>query len=169
MRTITYGIVKSDAYDRRDEIKKLIRKTGLYIVSEKPNFHFTTELAKTHYAHLSGEVLRSALDSLTSGPTNPMVIEGSNAITKLRTLAGKDVNPEDCAPGTIRRVFGQGPYKNAFHRSMRAREVGKEIPIVFDQSDLPSYVLDGLWDYPRFATSMFAMGRIKSLTPRFSL
>lgn len=168
MRNISYGIVKAHAYERRDEIKDLIRKSGLEIVAEKSYFQFTPELARLHCALLPKETFPAAVERLTNGPTNPLIVMGDNAITRLRTLAGKECNSSDCAPGTIRRTFGN-EYQNAFHRSVRAREVGREIPITFDQNELPGYVLDALWDYPRFGMSMFAMGKIDSLTPRFSL
>jgi len=77
---------------------------------------------------------RPFYDSLTSfmseGPVVVMVVEGENAINKVRQIMGA-TNPKDAAPGTIRADFASDIEHNIVHGSDSRESAAYEIPYFF--------------------------------------
>jgi nucleoside-diphosphate kinase len=77
---------------------------------------------------------RPFYDSLTSfmseGPVVVMVVEGENAINKVRQIMGA-TNPKDAAPGTIRADFASDIEHNIVHGSDSKESAAFEIPFFF--------------------------------------
>ena len=107
----TFIMIKPDAV--RD------RKIG-QIVARIERMEMTTlerATAEEHYAHLADKPFFGGLcDFMTSGPVVKMVVSGSSAVAKMRTLMGA-TNPLDAAPGTIRGDFAVDVNANVIHGS----------------------------------------------------
>lgn len=63
-----------------------------------------------------------------------LVYEGENAIGKIRKVLG-ETNPEDAAPGTVRRDFGYDIIKNGAHASDSPSSTEREMKIVQIEKD----------------------------------
>jgi nucleoside diphosphate kinase len=63
-----------------------------------------------------------------------LVYEGDNAIQKIRKVLG-ETNPEDAAPGTVRKDFGHDVIKNGAHASDSVVSAEREMRIVQIEKD----------------------------------
>ena len=90
-------------------------------------------------------IVRGLRIYLTSGPVVAMVLEGENAIQKVRQVTGY-TDPASADKGTIRGDFGQDniqkansemrPVKNLIHASGNPEEAKKEIDLWFTQKEM---------------------------------
>jgi nucleoside-diphosphate kinase len=69
------------------------------------------------------------------GPCIPMVLEGENAIARVRELMGA-TDPAKAAPGTIRKDFAESIEANAVHGSDSLGSAAFEIPYFFPGIEL---------------------------------
>jgi nucleoside-diphosphate kinase len=65
----------------------------------------------------------------------PLVLEGDNAIARLRDLMGA-TDPAKAAPGTIRKEFASSIEANAVHGSDSPQSAAFEIPYFFDALEI---------------------------------
>ena len=146
---ITLGIVKPHAYKHRIEIESMIAGSGLLIPVRKYPFLIPRSLAVLHYEEHFGKPFYNALiEMMTSGPSEIMIVEGPNAISRLSVLTGA-TDPRNAEPGTIRNKFGDKDGRimyNAFHRTFAEnpdaakRAVKREINLYFTREELPEHV-----------------------------
>jgi nucleoside-diphosphate kinase len=73
-----------------------------------------------------------------SGPVVAMILEGEEAVKRLRQLIGA-TDPAKAEPGTIRRDFGIGVLKNTIHAADSPENAGREMGIFFNASEILSY------------------------------
>lgn len=100
-RTLT--IIKPDAVARGaiGQIVARFEQAGLKVFAARL-LHLSPEQAAGFYiVHKDRPFYRSLCTFMTSGPCMPMVLEGDNAIVRLRDLMGA-TDPAKAAPGTIR-------------------------------------------------------------------
>ncbi len=127
----TLMIIKPDATARkvigdiismvesRFEIRGIIMKT------------LTVEEAQKFYAVHRGKPFYDALvEFMTSGPVVGILLEGENAIKRLREVVGA-TDPAKAEPGTIRAKFGTDVQRNAVHASDSPESAEYEIPFFF--------------------------------------
>ncbi len=136
----TLVIIKPDAVER-GLIGKIIARfeeKGLKVLAMKM-VHLTKAEAEGFYQVHRG---RPFFDSLTtfmsSSPIVPMVLEGPEAITRVRELMGA-TNPAHAAEGTIRKDFALDVEKNSVHGSDSPDSAAIEIPYFFSSLELHSY------------------------------
>lgn len=92
--------------------------------------------AEAFYAIHKGKPFFNKLcDYICSGPCVPVVIEGENAIERLRKLIGS-TNPKEAKKGTIRGDFGIGETKNSVHASDSIKNARREINFFFSNHTL---------------------------------
>jgi nucleoside-diphosphate kinase len=72
---------------------------------------------------------------MSSGPVVVMVLEGENAIERLRNLMGA-TNPANAAPGTLRKQFATSIERNVIHGSDAPETAAFEISYFFSQMEL---------------------------------
>jgi len=129
-RTLT--IVKPDAIAKgvAGQIVARFEQAGFRIVAAKL-VHMTYEQAAGFYiVHKERPFYRSLCTFMTQGPSLPMVLEGDDAIARLRELMGA-TDPAQAAPGTIRKDFASSIEANAVHGSDSAESAAFEIPYFF--------------------------------------
>jgi nucleoside-diphosphate kinase len=145
----TFVMIKPDAVQRNltGEIISRFERNGLKIVGMKL-IHISKELAEKNYAEHKGKPFYKGLIAyITSSPVVAMVLEGKNAVSVARTLAGT-TDPQKALPGTIRADFGLEIGRNVLHGSDSTESAQREIAIFFSKEELVSYTrIDEQWLY----------------------
>ncbi|MBI4590623.1 MAG: nucleoside-diphosphate kinase [Candidatus Rokubacteria bacterium] len=133
----TLVIVKPDAVAKgvAGKIISRFEEAGLRILAAKL-VHLTHEQAAGFYiVHRERPFYRSLCAFMTQGPCIPTVLEGDNAISRVRDLMGA-TDPAQAAPGTIRREFAASIEANAVHGSDSPESAAFEIPYFFDALEI---------------------------------
>ncbi|HIH14988.1 MAG: nucleoside-diphosphate kinase [archaeon GW2011_AR17] len=174
----TLIILKPDTVQRGlvGEIIQRIEKTTLKIVAMKM-VYASKEQAGTHYADdkewlisVGEKTLKSAekkgiklsrtaleqgqwvrqmlMEYITMSPSVVMVIEGHNAVAKIRMLCG-GTSPQEASPGTIRGDYAidsymladasDRPVQNLIHASGTVEEAKREIKIWFNENEIHTF------------------------------
>lgn len=133
----TFSIIKPDATRRNltGAINAKIESAGLRIVAQK-RVRMTKEQAETFYAVHKGKPFFDGLvEFMTSAPVVVQVLEGENAISKYREVMGA-TNPENAAPGTIRKEFALSMGENSAHGSDSEENAAIEIAQWFSGNEI---------------------------------
>jgi nucleoside-diphosphate kinase len=128
----TLSIVKPDGVRKNliGEVIKRFEQRGLRIVALKI-LRMSKDDAKGFYiVHKERPFYESLTSFMSEGPIVVMVIEGENAINKVREIMGA-TNPKDAAPGTIRADFASDIEHNVVHGSDSRESASYEIPFFF--------------------------------------
>jgi len=135
----TFCMIKPDATAREltQEIKSRIEGSGLKIVKDKDLTMSRSQAEKLYSGHKGKDFYDGLVDFITSGPVTVMMLEGDNAILRLRQLMG-ETDPRKAAPGTIRgdlredNIFTEkGTMKNLVHGSDSPDSAKNETAIFF--------------------------------------
>jgi nucleoside-diphosphate kinase len=130
----TLLIIKPDAVAKNvigEIIRRLEEKS--FKVVELQKMHLTRAQAAEFYAvHRERSFYNDLIDFMTSGPCVPMVLERDNAVVFLREVIGS-TNPENAAPGTIRKDFATNIQNNAVHASDSPENAAQEIAFFFGE------------------------------------
>ncbi len=133
----TFSIIKPDA-TRRNITGKIITKfeeAGLRVIASK-RIHMTREQAEGFYAvHKERPFFGELVDFMISEPVVVQVLEGENAIAKNREVMGA-TNPENAAPGTIRKEFALSVGENSVHGSDAPETAAEEIKFFFNDDEI---------------------------------
>ncbi|MER2173042.1 MAG: nucleoside-diphosphate kinase [Carnobacterium sp.] len=114
----TLVLIKPDAVERNLIGRILVEyeRNGLKICDMK-FIHASTELAEKHYAEHQGKPFFNRLVAyLTRSPLVALVLEGDNAISRVRALNGT-TDPEMSPDNTIRALYGLSLSENTVHAS----------------------------------------------------
>jgi len=126
-------IVKPDGVEKKvlGEIISRIEDDGLVITGLKM-VRISEELAKKHYKdHIGKPYFERLLGYITRGNSVVMVVEGEDAIKKLRKLMGQ-TDSTKAKKGTIRGDFGTDITINIIHGSDCPQSAKREIELFFD-------------------------------------
>ena len=133
----TFSIIKPDA-TRRNITGKIIDRlesAGLRIIAQK-RLRLTRAEAEGFYAvHRERPFFDDLVTFMTSGPVIVQVLEGEDAIARNREVMGA-TNPEDAAPGTIRRDFAESIEANSVHGSDGPDTARAEIAYFFSEIEI---------------------------------
>ncbi|MBI3457298.1 MAG: nucleoside-diphosphate kinase [Candidatus Rokubacteria bacterium] len=128
----TLVIVKPDAV-RKGVAGRIIGRfeaAGFRILAMRM-VHLTLPQAEGFYAvHRARPFFASLTKFMSEGPCIPMVLEGEDAIVRVRDLMGA-TNPAQAAPGTIRNELAESIEANAVHGSDSLEAAAFEIPYFF--------------------------------------
>jgi nucleoside-diphosphate kinase len=133
----TFSIIKPDATARNitGAINAVIEGAGLRIVAQK-RIRMTRAEAETFYAvHRERPFFGELVEFMISGPVVVQVLEGENAIVRYREIMGA-TNPENAAPGTIRKQFAKSVGENSVHGSDSADNARAEIAQFFSGNEI---------------------------------
>lgn len=133
----TLSIVKPDAVakNRIGKVISYFEAAGLRMVAGKLIRLTADEAGRFYIVHRDKGFYQSLVRFMSSGPVFVMVLEGENAIGKVREIMGA-TNPAAAAPDTIRRVLGTDVEKNAVHGSDAPETARWEIGFFFGQLEL---------------------------------
>lgn len=133
----TLSIIKPDGVRKNliGEVISRFEKNGLRIAALK-KLMLSKEEAKAFYiVHKERPFYESLTDFMSEGPIVVMVIEGENAISKVREIMGA-TNPKEAAPGTIRADFATDIERNIVHGSDSSESAAYEIPFFFSTLEI---------------------------------
>ena len=114
----TLSIIKPDGVEREliGEVIKRFEDNGLKVMGLKMVKMSKREAEGFYAVHRGKSFFESLTTFMSSGPTVVMVLEGNNAIERVRDLMGA-TNPQEAAAGTIRKQFGSNIERNVVHGS----------------------------------------------------
>ncbi len=134
-RTLT--IIKPDGVKKNliGEVIHRFEKNDLRIAALK-KIKLSKEDAKGFYiVHKEKPFYESLTDFMSEGPIVVMVIEGNDAISRVREIMGA-TNPADAATGTIRKDFADNVERNIVHGSDKPESAAFEIPYFFSLMEI---------------------------------
>ncbi|MEM3736970.1 MAG: nucleoside-diphosphate kinase [Candidatus Bathyarchaeia archaeon] len=137
----TFVLLKPSAVTRRlvGEIIRRIESYGLSVCALKmiradPERH----IARLYEMHKGKPFYKDLVAHLTSGPIVPMVVEGENAVERMRRLVGA-TEPSKAEVGTIRRDYGISVTMNVIHAADSSESAEREIKIFFENDEIMKY------------------------------
>jgi nucleoside-diphosphate kinase len=131
----TLIIIKPDAFQKGATGKIIDRflSEGFKLRAMKL-FRFTKEQAQQFYiVHKERPFYAELVEFMTSGPVVACILEGEDAIRRVREIIGPTDSEEarKVAPNSIRALFGTDKGKNAIHASDSKESADYEIPFIF--------------------------------------
>lgn len=133
----TFSIIKPNAVEDSNigNIISRFEKEGLRIAGVKL-VHLSKEKAEGFYIeHKERPFFGSLVNFMTSGPVVLLVLQGENAVEKNRQIMGA-TNPNDAAPGTLRKLYAKSIEANAVHGSDSKASADREIAYFFDNNEV---------------------------------
>lgn len=127
-------ILKPDGVEKKvlGNVISRIEKAGLDIKKLKM-LKISKDLATRHYAeHVGREYFKRLIDYITGGRSVVMLVEGQDAISKLRKLMGP-TDSKKAGKGTIRGDFGTDITINIIHGSDSPESAEREIDLFFNE------------------------------------
>lgn len=128
----TLIVLKPDSVKKNlvGEILRRFEEKGFVIKKLKMLMMDKNEAEKFYSVHREKPFFNELVSFITSGPIVAAVIEGSDAVNKVRAIIGA-TKPSEAAPGTVRRDFGISITQNAIHASDSIESFIKESKIIF--------------------------------------
>lgn len=133
----TLSIVKPDGVSKKltGEVIRRFESDNLQLIALKM-IKLTKSDAEGFYAvHKDKPFFSSLTDFMSSGPCVVMVLEGRNAISKVREIMGA-TDPSNAAEGTIRRDFASDIEENIVHGSDSPESANFEISYFFNALEI---------------------------------
>lgn len=136
----TLILLKPDALEKKLVGKVLTRfeDAGVALRAMKM-MQLDETILREHYAHIIHiPVFPALMAFMQRTPVIAMVLEGENAIAKIRELIGP-TNSKAAAPGTIRGDFGEDMMVNVCHASDSNESAAAEIRRFFKPGEVFSF------------------------------
>jgi len=133
----TFSIIKPDATRRNltGAVTRMLEEADLRIIASK-RIHMTRDQAEGFYAvHRERPFFNDLVSFMISGPVVVQVLEGENAVLRNRGVMGA-TNPENAAPGTIRKELAESIEANSVHGSDSAENAATEIAFFFNDDEI---------------------------------
>ncbi|MEG1482632.1 nucleoside-diphosphate kinase [Clostridium sp.] len=128
-------LIKPDGVEQH-VIGKILEKyeeDGLRIANLKM-ICVSKELGMKHYEeHKDKEFFNELISYITRGPICAMVLEGDDAIKRVRRINGA-TNPQKAEEGTIRYLYGKNITENCVHASDSPESAIRECDLWFHES-----------------------------------
>ncbi|MHC4943515.1 MAG: nucleoside-diphosphate kinase [Planctomycetota bacterium] len=140
----TLTIIKPDAVSQglAGRIIARMEEEGLKVVAMKM-IHLSKEEARGFYhVHREKPFFDSLTDFMSSGPCIPMVLEGNDAIERLRELMGA-TDPKKAEKNTLRALYATNVERNAVHGSDAPETAAFEMGYFFNHLEIKDYTRDG--------------------------
>lgn len=133
----TLSIIKPDGVAKGviGEVIKRFESAGLKIAAMKMISMSKKEAEGFYAVHRGKPFYNSLTDFMSSGPCVVMILEGPQAIAKNRELMGA-TNPQNAAPGTIRKDFATNVEQNTVHGSDAPETAAYEIGYFFNALEI---------------------------------
>ena len=128
----TLVLLKPDVVEKNHigEILAMYERAGLKIIAMRM-LQMDEKLAARHYEeHIGRPYYESLVKFMTRSPIVALVLEGEDAIAKVRKLNGA-TDPSQAEEGTIRKLFAESKTENAVHASDSKQNADREIGIFF--------------------------------------
>ena len=133
----TLSIIKPDAVEKNliGPIIARFQEEGLKIAALRMA-HLSLREAQGFYAvHRERPFFGELVEFMTRSPCVIMVLEGENAVVRNREIMGA-TNPDQAAPGTLRKLYARDVGENAVHGSDSAANAAIEIAYFFNTTEV---------------------------------
>ncbi|MEW6549048.1 MAG: nucleoside-diphosphate kinase [Spirochaetota bacterium] len=133
----TFSMLKPGVLSRRiaGEILQRIERKGFDIIALKL-MRVSREMAEINYEeHRSKAFFGELVDYIVSGPVMAIVLQGDNAVRRLRALCGP-TRIDEAPPGTIRGDYAMHTNLNIIHASDSPESAAREIALFFKPDEL---------------------------------
>lgn len=137
MKERTFVMLKPGVLPRRiaGEVISRFERKGLNIIALKL-LRMDSALVETHYAEHKGRDFYGKLVEYTlSGPVIAMILEGEEAVTVVRRLAGP-TSLNEALPGTIRGDYAARTRLNIVHASDSPASAARETALFFKSEEI---------------------------------
>ncbi len=133
----TLVILKPESVTDRHigDILQIYETSDLRIIGLKMRLLSNDEAERLYQVHKKKDFYNDLTSYISSSPVILVVLEGRNAINKVRDLHGT-TNPDEADKKSIRGKFGVSKQKNAVHSSDSVKSAKKEISVFFTKEDL---------------------------------
>jgi nucleoside-diphosphate kinase len=133
----TLSIIKPDGVAKGviGEVIKRFESAGLKIAAMKMISMSKKEAEGFYAVHRGKPFYNSLTEFMSSGPCVVMILEGPQAIARNRELMGA-TNPQNAAPGTIRKDFATNVEQNTVHGSDAPETAAYEIGYFFNALEI---------------------------------
>jgi len=133
----TFAFIKPDAVERNlvGRILARFEEEGFRIVALRMVRMTRSQAEKLYSVHVGKPFYKELVDYVTSGPVVLMVLEGEDAVKRVREIIGA-TNPREAAPGTIRAEYGLDVTRNTIHAADSLENAVREMMIFFTQDDI---------------------------------
>lgn len=141
-------IIKPEAYPQREKIRQQIIDSKLKIVSKFEGLKISPDILNEFYSSVEAQLRNAMIRYLEEGFVEIGCVRGENAIQKMIEITGFHFNPAECAPNTIRAVYGskepfnyggQIIFKNAIHRT-HPRDADTESIVYWNKIVVPRII-----------------------------
>jgi nucleoside-diphosphate kinase len=128
----TLFIVKPDAVGRNHvgRILAFVEDGGLRLRAIRMTTLSRSEAGDFYHVHKGKPFYENLVTYMSSGPCVLVVVEGENAIARLRQICGA-TDPSAAADGTIRSAFGVSVTMNSVHASDSPVTADEEVRFFF--------------------------------------
>lgn len=136
----TLVLIKPDGMRRAlvGKILDMFLENGLKLIGLKM-IRMDEEMARKFYeVHKDKPFYGDLVRYICETPVVAMVLEGENAIEKVRSIMGA-TDPLKAEPGTIRAIYGLDIRRNTVHGSDSKDSAEREIGIIFDVSEIHKF------------------------------
>ena len=136
----TVVLVKPDAVGKKlvGEVIVRFEREGFKIVAMKMVFLNKEEAEKFYKVHKGKDFFPGLIKFMTRTPSVAMIVEGENAVRRVREIIGERV-PREAKEGTIRRDLASDGRRNIVHGSDSRETVKEEISSLFSPEEIYSY------------------------------
>jgi nucleoside-diphosphate kinase len=136
----TLSIVKPDGVQKHliGEVIKRFESHDLKVIALKMISMDKKEAEGFYAVHRGKPFFESLTTFMSSGPSVVMVLEGKEAISKIRELMGA-TDPKQAKEGTLRCQFGTHIEKNVVHGSDAPETAAFEIKYFFNSLEMFEY------------------------------
>jgi nucleoside-diphosphate kinase len=136
----TLSIVKPDGVQKHliGEVIKRFEDHGLKVIGLKMISMDKKEAEGFYAVHRGKPFFESLTTFMSSGPSVVMVLEGQEAISKIRELMGA-TDPKQAKEGTLRNQFATNIEKNVVHGSDAPETATFEINYFFNALEMFPY------------------------------
>lgn len=133
----TLSIVKPDGVEKGviGEVARRFEAAGLRVIALKMIRLDERGAAGFYAVHRERPFFQSLVRFMSSGPIVPMVVEGENAIARVRQIMGA-TDPAKADAGTIRKDFASSIEKNIVHGSDASATAAFEIAYFFNALEI---------------------------------
>jgi nucleoside-diphosphate kinase len=138
---LTLGIIKPDAIEtgKAGVILAHLEKEGFVLRAARLVRLSQSQAGEFYAVHRGRPFYDDLVRFMTSGPCLPMALERADAVAHLRTVIGA-TDPNDAAPGTVRKLHAESKGRNAIHASDSPENAVREVGFFFAEGELA-----GLW------------------------
>ncbi|MFW5718080.1 MAG: nucleoside-diphosphate kinase [Spirochaetota bacterium] len=136
----TFTMLKPGVLQRRivGEIITRLERKGQRILAMKL-MKIPCDLAEDHYGeHREKPFFGDLVGYITSAPVIAMVLEGEEAISRVRLLCGA-TKVDQALPGTIRGDYATQTQLNIIHASDSPESAARETGLFFEESEIIDY------------------------------